>query len=232
MIRNLLILFVVIAIYSCKNSQKDSQHPVETKFESSESVYKRVSTLFQIEMKQNFVLSEEDEKRFFLALPNNFDEFKSFYGIEYQLKDGRKLYLSCNNHYNILLPNLFYVSKEDVTKRLIQISSSIHYEDNQISTKEFDSISNLSNFLDDTAEFQRSIQLYFASNVAVTCRVLKDLSNVEILSFWKFYFYGPHPKNYQKDFEELYKRYNEYDNRIAELMKSSYEKLLLENDNH
>src|SRR5690554_1292237 len=233
MMRNLMILFAVIAIYSCKNSQKDSQHSVVTKFESSESINKRVSTLFQIEMKQIYVLSEEDEELFFSALPNNFSEFESFYGTRYQLKDGRKLFLSCSYHYNTLVPNLFYVDKKLITKKLIQISLNGYYaEDKQISSMDFDSISSLSNLFDTTAEFQRSIQLYFASNVAITCQVLKDLSNAEILSLWKFYFYGPHPKNYQKDFEELQRRYKEYDNRIAELMKSSYEKLLLENDNH
>ncbi len=230
MIRNLLILFVVIAIYSCKNSQKDSQHP---KFESSESINKRVSTLFQIEMKQNYVLSEEDEELFFSALPNNFSEFESFYGTRYQLSDGRKLFLSCSYHYNTLMPNLFYINKKQITEKLIRISLNGYYvEDKQISSMDFDSVSSLSNLFDATAEFQRSIQLYFASNVAITCQVLKDLSNAEILSLWKFYFYGPHPKNYQKDFEELQRRYKEYDNRISELMKSSYVKLLLENDTH
>jgi len=229
--RNLLLLFVVIAIYSCKNSQKDSQHPVETKFESSESVNKRISTLFQIEMKQNYVLSEEDEELFFSALPNNFSEFESFYGIRYQLNDGRKLFLSCNYHYNTLMPNLFYINKKQITEKLIRISlNGFYVEDKQISSMDFDSVSSLSNLFDATAEFQRSIQLYFASNVAITCQVLKDLSNAEILSFWKFYFYSPHPKNYQRDFEELQRRYTEYDLRITKLMKNSYEKLLSEHD--
>ncbi|HDP54665.1 MAG TPA: hypothetical protein ENN24_03155 [Bacteroidetes bacterium] len=233
MIRNLIILFAVIAIYSCKNSQKDSQHPVEKKLENSESVNKRVSTLFQIEMKQNYVLSEEDEELFFSALPNNFSEFESFYGIRYQLKDGRKLFLSSSYHYNTLVPNLFYVDKKLITKKLIQISINGYYaEDKQISSMDFDSISSLSNLFDATAEFQRSIQLYFASNVAITCQIINELSSDKILSFWTFYFDGPHPDNYQKDFEELQRRYEEYDPRIANLMKQSYEKLLSEHNGH
>ncbi len=229
MIRNLFIIFIVVTIYSCKNSQR----PVELKLESSESVMKRVSALFQIEMKQNYVLSKEDEKRFFLALPNNFDEFISFYGTKYQLKDGRKLFLSCSYHYNILLPNLFYIDDKLITEKLIRISLGGHYvQEKQISSMDLDSISSLSNLLDATAEFQRNIQLYFASNVVISCQILKELSNIEILSFWRFYFDGPHPKNYHKDFEELQRRYKEHDLRIANLMKDSYEKLLLNHDDH
>lgn len=226
--RKLLIIFVVIAIYSCKNSQENNYNSVEMKLKSSESVEKRVSALFQIEMEQSFVLSKEDEKRFFLALPNNFEEFKSFYGTKYKLKDGRKLFLSSNYHYVTLLPNLFYINKRNLTEKLIQISINGHFiEDGRISSMDLDSVSSLSNLLDATAEFQQSIQLYFASNISVTCRIMKELSNTEILNFWHFYFDGPHPKNYQKEFEELQRRYNECDERTAKLMKHSYEKLLL-----
>ncbi len=200
---------------------------------SSESITKRVSTLFQIEIEQNYVLSKIDEERFFLALPNNFDEFISFYGRRYQLKDGRRLFLSPDYHYFTLLPNLYYIDKKHLTEKLVQISLNGNFNENrQISSMDLDSVSFLSNLIDATAVFQRSIQLHFASNVATTCQILNNLDDNEVLSFWHFYFYSPHPENYREDFEELQNRFMKYDKRIAQLMKQSYEKLLSGHDGH
>jgi GGDEF domain-containing protein len=230
--RKLFILFILIVIYSCKNTKNNNYNSI-AKLESSDSVIKRVSTLFQIEIEQNYVLSKIDEERFILALPNNFDEFVLFYGRRYQLKDGRRLFLSPDYHYFTLLPNLFYIDKKYLTEKLIQISLNGNFDENrQISSMDSDSVSFLSNLIDATAVFQKSIQLYFASNVTTTCQVMKNLNNNEVLSFWNFYFYSPHPENYREDFEELQNRFIKYDKRITQLMKQSYEKLLSEHDGH
>lgn len=59
-----------------------------------------------------------------------------------------------------------------------------------------------------------------------------NFSSEDIISFWRFYIDGPHPDNYQKDFEELYRRYRTENAQVAELMKKAYEELLLESDRH
>ncbi|MFD2034516.1 hypothetical protein ACFSKL_06935 [Belliella marina] len=211
-----IVYFVVlVTILSCGNNQ-DNNNSFALKKESidSMSVNKRIYMLFEIENKQTFLLSEEEENNFFGALPNSFEEFKEFYERSYQLDDGRNLYLSYDHHFLILLPNLYYIEKVEILKKLINLSLNGNWDADQISA------------------LQRCIQFKFAVEVKAACDILSGFPETEILKFWVFYFDGPHPENYQKDFEELYQRYRTENVEIAELMKRTYTELLRNSEAH
>lgn len=58
--------------------------------------------------------------------------------------------------------------------------------------------------------------------------LLEERTDDEIASYFYFIYDGPHPKNYQSDYNSRYKRINKISSRIAGLMKKAYEKLLSE----
>ena len=213
MIKKSIVIIFTLLFSGCINIPEEKMpKPITTL--SRGSISERISILFQIESLNSFALSPENERRFYSALPNTFEEFRIIYTKRHKLKDGRNLYLSIDYHFETLLPNLYYIKKEVIIKKLLSISLNGNWEPDAISL------------------FQKSVQLQFASEVILACKALKSHSDSEILSFWYFYFDGPHPESYKMDFEVLFSRYNKVNSRIADLMKQSYQKLLRESEGY
>lgn len=66
------------------------------------------------------------------------------------------------------------------------------------------------------------------------CQVLSKRTDDDVLSVFRFIFDGPHPKNDEnaKIFEDLHSKLTTQDTRLAELLKTAYEKVLLQDDGH
>lgn len=196
------LIIYVILLLGCSFSAQEN---------ISISMKDRISNLFDIEG-NHIVLSHEDEIIFFRSLPNSFEEYLYFYSKPHLYK-GSKYWLSLDYHFKYLL-NLYRIDKSQVLNKIFELSKDGYWDSDYASS------------------LQKILQLEYAYNTSIGVKILNKKPINEVLSFWRFYFDGPHPENYQKDFEELYKRYYEESPRIADLMKQSYEQLLSEHDGH
>ncbi len=58
--------------------------------------------------------------------------------------------------------------------------------------------------------------------------LLSKYTDNQIKSFWYFLFDGPHPQNYQKEFEKIHAAIAEINPRIAYFMQEAFDRLLSE----
>jgi hypothetical protein len=152
--------------------------------------------------------SKENKIRFFEEFPDDFKTFVRLYGYmekeeELQLSI---LYNQSYNHLSLLFNSP--VSNVDYINKMVNLS----YE----GTWQSDAVSIL----------QNNINKIVKENRLLVINLLSKRNDKEIRSFWHFFFDGPHPENYQKDYEELYQHYHKENSRITKLMEQSYEKLL------
>lgn len=215
MIRNIILtLLSCIILSSCSEQRND-----KLKGSSQTSERGRLNTLFNFEAKKGSLFTCEEEEKFFAALPTNFQEYKKFFCKKFTLNDGRKLYLTRTLS---LFQNLYCIENDRMNKTLFKWSKDANIEEGcktslrGSSGRYFDAVINLQ-------ELTRS---FFATRINGAVKVLENEKDEDVKSFWYFYFDSPYPESYKKDFEVLYERYAEKNERIAKLMEQSYKKLL------
>ena len=81
----------------------------------------------------------------------------------------------------------------------------------------------LSSFLQ---EYLRDDLIY--QNIPLSAKVLAKKEDREVAGLFYFLYDGPHPDNYKKGYEHLYKELRQVNPRVASLLKLAYEKLLSE----
>ncbi len=165
-------------------------------------------------------LSCENKSRYsnlyYNIFPSTFDRFNAIFGYnDFPNGNGKAnpLYYE-SMEYIDLFAEIFSQNHDLYWSKLITLSLGAHWDADAVNI------------------LQGNIQTTVKEDVKDFCLFLSHFNDKVISDFWNFFFDGPHPKNYQKDFEELQKKCKVHDPRITKLMKSSYEKLLLEHDNH
>lgn len=165
-------------------------------------------------------LSCEDKNHYsslyYNYFPSTFNRFNAIFGYA-DLPDGNgkanPLYYE-SMEYIDLFTEIFYQKHVLYWSRLISLSCGAHWE--------ADAVNILQDYIQTTVE----------ENVKDFCLFLSDFNDKVICDFWHFYFDGPHPENYQEDYQQLYLKIQGIDPKIAETMKQSYEQLLSEHDGH
>lgn len=210
----LLIFFICCCNNTIENAQFDNNKSVTEKLTDIEiqEKAKKLQEVYQL------ALDETKYKSiFFEEFPNSFDSFVRLYGY-IDDDDGNThfypLYDYSYEHVCLLFSELRdFISINKFCQKLIHICIDGYWQPDGVSCLK--------------------LVVYESSKYSVIMsQELKILSDDKILSFWRFYFDGPHPDNHQKNYEELYKQYYEESPRIADLMKQSYQQLLSEHDGH
>ena len=194
-----ILIICVFCIFSCSS---DSQNKICS---DSFTINEKISNLFNLEV-NHILLSDYQETIFFCSLPNNFNEYILYYSKSWKFKN-QKIWLSEGYHLQKYLPRLKKISKYKVLNKLFELGKGGRWDA-------------------EVHVLQDIIQSEYAVFITTAIELLNNKPEKEILSFWHFFYDGPHPENCQKDYEELYKRYHKENPRIAKLMKQSYEKLL------
>ncbi|HEY9533071.1 MAG TPA: hypothetical protein VIQ77_00980 [Mucilaginibacter sp.] len=152
-----------------------------------------------LKIKQLYVLSTASSKdecyyyqlQFFDAFPDSFKQLNKLYAD----KDGP---LSSVAHEHIYLFNgLNNINDTLYYKKIISIGIGGHWDADAIDF------------------FQQGLRNKILGNPELTATILKNLSTKKILSFWRFYFDGPHPK---KQLQEPLQRMKFINNKIYNLM--------------
>jgi hypothetical protein len=216
-------LLAISFLISC-GSKSDEQYQDKIGIEIKDTLSINESAKLLIALSNN-LNSLENQKKYFNFFPNNFTEFNDIFGYKeipdsfydtIDLKDFGKidhsqfngpLYENSGIYIDIFFQKL-KINTRDRVKKNIDICLFAKWD------------------ADGVNMYQMYLQDDFISLLNIYSVELENKTNEEILSVWHFFYDGPHPENYQKDYEELYKRYKNKNPRIAKLMKQSYEKLL------
>ncbi len=215
-----LALLSCFILTSCSGQGND-----KPKDSSQTSERDRINTLFNFEAKRGSLLTCEEEEKFFSALPTNFQEYKNFFCKRFTLNDGRKLYLTRTLS---SFQNLYCIESSRMSETLFKWSKDANVEDGC----ETFSRGSSGGYFDAVINLQELTQTFFATRFKGAIKIFENQKDEDIKSFWHFYFDSPHPESYKEDFEVLYNRYAEKDERVAKLMKEEFEKLLSESDGH
>ena len=154
----------------------------------------------------------EFERLFFCAFPKSFAKMKELFG--YEKGKSAPLY-DYPLGYNIIrkFETLNSIDKESYYNKYIDICLNGVWEADNI-----------------RAGFGFRTRILSDTNDA--CNILIKRTDKEIVSVFRFFYDGPHPKNNQDLYDELYKTLSNKDERLLMLLKFSFEKLKEENDDH
>ncbi len=214
----LVIYLTVLFSYNYKISKSDLENRSEQPIERG---YKLTSyeALKKDELLKGYLSKfpeRTSQEKFFEYFPNNFCELKSIFGYDEtdttEISFG-PLYEDSQRYIDAFF-NKLNIDQTKIVKRVIKICYDGYWQADGISI------------------FQDYLHLGMKNNIVtyITELGLKDKN--EILSFWHFYYDGPHPENYQEDYQRVYIKVQAIDPRVADLMKQSYKKLLSEYDGH
>jgi len=221
-------IFIVLFV-ACTNSN-DNQNKavfVNCDFCVRESQIDYIERYKVLQASYEDLSKADNQIKFYCCFPKNFNEFELLFGYvdisqnnydtlimkgnEYIITDKEApLYDYANEYIDTFFDRLESVSKNIKIKNVIEIAFAGVWDSDGVNIFQL--------------YLQGDMIEYFKNYLIL----LDKYTDKEILSFWHFYFDGPHPKNYQKDFDELYKRYSEQNMRIASLMKEAYLELLTE----
>lgn len=226
-ITRIKVLFFLLILTSCNCKDGNVNFPDQPKKEESRSLSTkaRISNLFNIESSGDFLLSKKQEEVLLASLPTDSKEFEYFFCQPFKLKDGRTLYLSYCLSY---LDRLYAVEQRRVLQLLYMWTINMDF---QKGCETYVTGSHGIHY-DPYRTLKELVQKQFGIHVQAASEVLEPKSKKDIISFWKYYFDGPHPENYKNDFDELHKRYSAHSKRVGDIMKTAYEELIEESDGH
>jgi len=164
----------------------------------------------------NISFMKDHQLNFYNVFPNNYEEFKELFGYTEidAFNDGfGPLYMESEKYIKIFFTKIV-VDKKLLINKAINISVQGIWQADGVGFFKIYMMSEVKEHLD-----------FYLNNLA-------ERSQSDILGFWHFYFDGPHPESYMKDYELLYKRVMELDNEIAKLMREAYQELLTSSDEH
>ncbi len=151
------------------------------------------------------------KEKFFENYPGNFQLFNSIYGYKYIDSDSiyySPLYGVSMDHIKLFFNLSSIVDKDIFIKKIINISLGGYYE------------------VDAVSIFQQELQKLFLSDTELFLKVLELYTDIEIKSFWHFFFDNnifDHPFCI-KIYSEVYEKIEMLNfNRILNLMKEQYE---------
>lgn len=150
---------------------------------------------------------------FFKYFPSSFKQMQDFYGYDNE-KGAAPLYYHPIGYDQILyFSNLTTIpEKEYYTKYISICINGIWQADN----------------IREAFYFGNKLK----TETKIACAYLSERPKEEIISVFRFIFDGPHPDNYQDDYEELYEIIKTEDSKLADLLKKSFDQLLSESDGH
>ena len=157
------------------------------------------------------------QEMFFNYFPRTFKDFKDIFGYQkidaYNLKFG-PLYDESQDYIDAFFTKLLNINQAIIIKRVINIAQDGQWQ--------YDGVNIFQLYL------QENMNHYLKSYL----EELTTKNDKLICGFWHFYFDGPHPEKYIEDYKLLYMKIKKIDITMAELMKQSYQQLLLEHDRH
>lgn len=216
-LNNFFIFFLLNAIfYSCTESKRS-----ETKIENSSTILTTKDLMGKAErlkiLYQKARLEPQYKREFFNEFPNSFKLFVGIYGYE-------------ENDTNVHFSPLYDYSYEHVCLFFNELNDAI--EDVEYYNKLINVCIGGTWQSDGVACLELVVHEAVKKELGVSIEILRKYSDLEIGSFWRFFFDGPHPDNYREDYKLLYIEVVKIDPSIAELMKNSYEELLSKQDGH
>ena len=154
----------------------------------------------------------EFEKLFFCAFPKSFVKMKELFGYENGISAPLYDYPLGANIIK-KFEKLNSIEKESYYNKYIEICINGIWEADNI-----------------RAGFGFRSKILKDTNNA--CRVLIKRTDKEIVSVFRFFYDGPHPKNNQDLYDELYKTLSNKNEKLSRLLKFSFDQLKRENDGH
>lgn len=157
--------------------------------------------------------SEECSRMFFELFPQNYERFNQIYGYNSH-EELAVLYHYSSEHIRNILFSINTIPENEFAKKLICISIGARWGADAI------------------AYFQFHMRDRFEENISLYSKMLSQLPESDIYAFWKFYYDGPHPQNYEVDFNVLYPKIYSVDKKLAEFLNKAYNDLLSMDDGH
>lgn len=151
-------------------------------------------------------MKEELHKQFFYAFPCSFQRFNDLYGYE---SEPAPLYEVAQEHLFNVMAHPVGIEKEQYLEKLVMLRKDGRWG--------ADAVSYLQSILHQEV-------VTYPEQVTI---LLLELDKAEVMSFWRFFYDGPHPSQLQAIFDSIYLVYKEQNPKLAEWMKASYEDLLL-----
>lgn len=222
--RNIKIYITITSLFilTCKSKTlKSDLESMETPFsENSEMVVQKDSISIVVRVEKIVEYGEnlskvENQEKYFYYFPDDFETFVKVFGYdEDDDTEFSPLYLEAEKYIALFFYKLDQISPNLKINKIVNICYSGKWQADSVSF------------------FQSLLHSEVRGNLDNYIKVLSNMENSDIIGFWRFYFDGPHPDNYQKDFEELYQRYRAENVKVAELMKKAFEELLRESNGH
>ena len=216
---NNFLLICAVILFSCASKPTETGLKNKSRPIIGKECHDTLSRFERAKILKNYLSKFPDniaQEKFYYYFPNSFDEFKSIFGyyeVSMSGADFGPLYDESQKYIDAFF-NIKNISPSKITKRAINIAKEGHWQADGINI------------------FQLYLQEDLTNNLTRYIEELKMEREDIINSFWYFYFDGPNPENYKKDYELLYQKVKKIDTEIAELMKQAYEKVLSEHDGH
>lgn len=215
----LCVVLLIICLQFCiipNSSSTEKKQTPDTKSEIYQpiqiSMQERADTLMllykRIQESKDTNSLKVYKTAFLKLFPHSFSLFNSIYGYDDE-NGARLLYYEAENHTDLFF-NLESINQDAFIKKVIDISLNGHWEADAINY------------------FRMKMKESLLENPELYYVILNSYSESEILSFWHFFYDGPHPKNYENIYKELYSRGFKLNKDISKLMQKAYSKLLLE----
>lgn len=155
------------------------------------------------------------KRLFFSFFPNNFNSFNLIYGYDDE-KGEMPLYDFYEKHINFFCRLISEQANAASYNKLIRLGIGGHWDADAVNL------------------LQECIVQNINKNPSLALRELKQFNDMEIKSFWRFVYDGPHPGDIEikKRYNSLYEKIKVSDTTIANLMKNEYEKLIKEFETH
>lgn len=213
------LFFLLLLLYSCSSKSSESTNIEAVDYKADDlvkvdtlTIQKRVDVLEEYSSKLSI---REFQIKFFEIFPNNFEDFKAIFGYDDNTEEFEHgpLYMSSESYIDVFFTKLD-IDKNLFSEKVIDIATGGKWQ------------------ADGVSAFQIYLAEEVKDDVDYYIEKLAHRNSGEIKAFWYFYFAGPHPENYKKDFSELFSKVNAIDENVGALMKEAYEELLLQSDGH
>lgn len=182
----------------------------------SETIFDNLSLGDKVELLKSINLKLSNgivhQQKFYRAFPDNFETFEMIFGNDPKYIE---MYPDVEIKWiQYFFDSLTFVEKELIYQRIISIGKDGKWD------------------ADGVNYFQHGMREKIKSNLSLSIEILKSYSAEEVISFWYFYYDGPHPENYKMDFVDLYPKVKAIDQEVSALMKEAYKELLQKSDGH
>jgi len=173
------LIIILVLLYRCGNSQV--QNNICIKHSSIQDQVNQLKSAYS-----QFVTTKSNAVEYFKIFPCSYDEFISVFGYK-ESKDTvifSPLYYESNKYIDLFFK--IEIDRQLFYKKLIKVTYKSYWEADAVS------------------EFQSYLMYYFKKESEIILTELMNSSDDEILDFWKFYLFGPHPEKKEKYVNELH----------------------------